>query len=175
MLEANRMRKATWLKMAVILICLFFLNSGSILAQCNAPSKKVFENISKEDDRESIIERYNQFIKSYSSHNFEEVYKLLSNNYLGSTQFKDEKEFVAFKQSYYSDSQTRFISFLPEEIDEITETSTWILRGCLTEIVDGKKTRLKSTLYIWKERDSYFFSDISPVVISLNGKTEKCK
>jgi hypothetical protein len=169
------MRKATWLKMAGILICVFFLSSGNMFAQCSTPSEKVFENVSKEDVRAGIIERYNQFIKSYCSHDFEEIYKLLSNNYLRVTQFKDEKDFVAFKQSYYSDSQTKFISFLPEEVDEVTETSSWILRGCLTEIVDGKKSKLKSNLYIWKERDSYFFSDISPVVVSLNGKTEKCK
>jgi len=169
------MIEATWLRMVVILACLFSLNVENTWAQCNVPSKKVFENISNKEDRVSIIERYNQFIKSYSNHNFEEIYKLLSNNYLGGTQFKNEGDFVAFKQSYYSDSQTRFVSFLPEELYELTEISSWILVGCLTEIVKGKKTKLKATLYIWKERDSYLFSDITPVIVSLDGKTEKCK
>lgn len=49
-----------------------------------------------------------------------------------------------------------------------------MIRGCLTEFVDGKRSRLKSTLNVWKERDNYYFSDFSLVVISLNGGNEKC-
>lgn len=162
-----------YFKISIILLCVFLLHFQKVSAQCN--SAKVFEKITKEQDRIKIAEKYNQFIENYAGHNFSKVYEFLSQNYLRGSQIKSEEEFVTLKETLYSDSQTRFVSIKLNDVDEIIDLNTWIFRGCLTEIVEGKKKKLGSSLYVWKENDSYLFSDISPVIVSLNGKTEKCK
>ncbi len=168
----NVMSKSKNALQIAICITTLFLVYGAVHAQSEVSTGAVFDSISS-DDRTKIVERYDRFIKSYTQHKFLEVYSLLSVNYLRGTQFTLDSDFVEFKQRYYSDPRTRFVSFVPHKVDEITQ-GTWMIRGCLTEFVDGKRSRLKSTLNVWKERDNYYFSDFSLVVISLNGTYEKC-
>jgi len=164
----------THVKIVLIAICFLLLSNWQAFSQCKSPAGKVFGSISKQIDRNGITADYKQFMKNYSLNNFNGVYRLLSSNYLQSNGFSSSEDFATYKLRFYSDNQTKFISFLPEAIDEIIETDTWILRGCLIELVDGKRVRSKANLFIWKEKSNYRFSDITPVIVALDGKAEIC-
>lgn len=157
------------------LFCFMVVGCCSASAQHLTSSDEVFKAISQHGDRTAIIAKFHEFIGNYSSGDFVGVYKQLSTNFLNGTNFKDETDYTNCKREFYSDDRTKFIAFVPREIDEIATANTWLIRGCLVERIEGKKSKLKATLQIWKETTGYLFSDFSLLTVALDGKTEKCQ
>lgn len=179
--------KIVLLKIMVLFFALFYISSNSVLGQClNASTTykpKIFEAVTIKKTKEEIITRYNQFISYYCNHDFNNLYKMLSLDYLKSTrkisgEEFSEQEWINHQLEFYSDEKTRFISFVPKEIFEWKDTEgkivNWEINGCLAEKVNGKKRKVQAGTNVSKQSDGIYFSAVIPMVVSLNGTNQKC-
>jgi hypothetical protein len=80
-------------------------------------------------------------------------------------------------ESDYS-GDDRFVSFTPTKVNEFRSSKTdlisfWFIKGCITEVIDGKKRSQKTILEAYIEDDEIFFTDITTRPNPL-GKNQKC-
>lgn len=157
------MRNSVFITGVLFLVALSS-TSNSVEAQELPKSGDAFAGISVCEDRQEIITRFNAFVRHYVEGDFDGVFSQLSKNYLSGVAFKDERAFGAYKRKFYSTDGTQFVNFLPLVVDEIRVSDSWAIRGCLVERIDGRTSKVKANLRVWKEGDQYRFSDISPVI-----------
>ena len=137
---------------------------------------EILEGVSEASDRITIEQQYMIFMQYYCEGDFPSVHKLLAKSYLNGLRKNSSKEFSENKRSRYSGNKNHFISFIPNEISEAGDETPdiWIIRGCLVELLDGERKKVKANLFVWREENRILFSDISPEIVSMSGATQKC-
>lgn len=157
-------------------VTLLFLGSiGSVWGQSGESNlrEKLLNTVSP-SFTQLLSDRYNLYINAKKTKDFSRLYSLISEGVLNG---RTEEQFIQESALYYSESVT-FISFYPSSIRELhsnlQKPSMWLIDGCLSESIDGKKRKIHATLEARLENGEIYFSELDTRARSF-GTPEKCE
>lgn len=164
-----------YLSFSVLLGASFVLTfSSKASGQCETYREGIFDVVSSEY-REKVRKRFDEFLRSKCREDMDHLYGMLTSSF---RQLNKKEDFVKDMKSYYS-GDDKFVSFIPMTVGESlspidSKPSIWLIEGCVTEIINGKKRSIKILLEVVREDEELFFTDITTRPNPL-GNDQKCK